>query len=294
MPISPVSAPLPSFFETLESFPSRLARSSAGAVSFREAGADKSFPTPVVLLHGIGSGAASWVNQLDTLGRSRHVLAWDAPGYGESTPVGPASPIAQDYALALAAWLHAVHIRRCVLVGHSLGAIIAGAFAALHPSKVAGLLLLSPASGYGAASADLRESKREARLSMLEKLGPEGLAEQRSSNMLSRAANEEARLFVRWNMSRILPHGYRQATHLLANADLVSDVARFSGRIAVAVGNEDSITPPTACERIARAARVGLQVVPNAGHAGYVELPDVYASLIEIFCLSCGSCGVVN
>jgi pimeloyl-ACP methyl ester carboxylesterase len=196
--------------------------------------------------------------------------------------------------LALAAWLHAVRIKRCVLVGHSLGAIIAGAFAALHPSKVAGLLLLSPASGYGAASADLRESKREARLSMLEKLGPEGLAEQRSSNMLSRAANEDARLFVRWNMSRILPHGYRQATHLLANADLASDVARFSGRIAVAVGNEDSITLPTACERIARAAHVGLQVVPTAGHAGYVELPDVYASLIEIFCLSCGSCGVVN
>ena len=105
--------------------------------------------------------------------------------------------------------------------------------------------------------------------------------------MLSGFANEDARAWVRWNMARIVPAGYAQATHLLANADLATDLAGFRGRTAVAVGANDAITPPAACERIAAAAHVGLQVIPQAGHAGYVEAPAVYSALIDTFCRQC-------
>ncbi|MEW6344091.1 MAG: alpha/beta fold hydrolase [Paraburkholderia sp.] len=239
---------------------------------------------PLVLLHGIGSGAASWVQQFEALGATRRVLAWDAPGYGVSHPVAPASPQAADYADVLRGWLDALGIERCVLVGHSLGAIIAGAFAVANPERLAGLLLLSPAGGYGSAAADVRDTKRDQRLAMLAELGPAGLAEKRSANMLSQHADETARAWVRWNMARIVPHGYAQATHLLANADLASDLARYHGRISVAVGAEDGITPPSGCERLAQAARTSLQVVPRAGHAGYIEAAEAYNTLIDTFC----------
>ncbi|OLL31900.1 alpha/beta hydrolase [Burkholderia sp. SRS-W-2-2016] len=244
---------------------------------------------PLVLLHGIGSGAASWVQQFDALGDSRRVLAWDAPGYGASTPVAAASPVARDYAEVLKEWLDAQRIERCVLVGHSLGAIVAGAFAAAQPGYLAGLLLLSPAGGYGAAAADVRDSKRDQRLAMLNELGPQGLADKRSGNMLSAQASDEARAWVRWNMSRVIPHGYAQATHLLANADLAADLARYEGRICVAVGAEDRITTPEACERIAQVARTRLQIVPGAGHAGYIEAPAAYTAIIDTFCRASGT-----
>ncbi|TCW78041.1 alpha/beta hydrolase [Burkholderia sp. SRS-46] len=274
------------FATLLERFPEqRCTAGAAGTIGYREAGAQHAGRTlPVVLLHGIGSGAASWVRQLDALGASRRVLAWDAPGYGASTPVHGASPAAADYAAALGAWLDALGIERCVLVGHSLGAIIAGGFARMLPARVAGLLLISPAGGYGSAPAETRDARRDARLAMLAELGPAGLAAQRSGNMLSGFASEDARAWVRWNMARIVPAGYAQATHLLANADLASDLAGFLGRTAVAVGASDAITPPAACERIAAAAHVGLQVIPQAGHAGYVEAPAVYSALIDTFC----------
>ncbi|RZF31629.1 alpha/beta fold hydrolase [Paraburkholderia sp. UYCP14C] len=239
---------------------------------------------PLVLLHGIGSGAASWVQQFDVLGATRRVLAWDAPGYGASSPVAAASPVAQDYAVVLKEWLDALGIERCVLVGHSLGAIIAGAFAAAHPRYLAGLLLLSPAGGYGAAAPEVRDAKRDQRLAMLNELGPQGLADKRSANMLSAHASNEARAWVRWNMSRVIPQGYAQATHLLANADLAGDLARYDGRVSVAVGAEDTITTPEACERIALAARTRLQIVPRAGHAGYIEAPAAYTTIIDTFC----------
>lgn len=275
----------------LARFVPREARAGEGRVSYREAPGEAlaggKAVLPLVLLHGIGSGAASWVQQFEALGGARRMLAWDAPGYGASTPVTGESPAAADYARALADWLDTLDIERCVLVGHSLGAIIAGAFAAAHPARVGGLLLISPASGYGAAEESVRAQKRDARLAMLAELGPAGLAEKRSANMLSPHADEVARAWVRWNMSRVIPHGYAQATHLLANADLAADLARCVQHevpMAVAVGAEDAITPPQACERLAQVARVPLQIVPEAGHAGYIERPDAYSALIEAFC----------
>ena len=269
-------------------FPARqIELASQRVLSYREA-CETSDALPLVLLHGIGSGAASWVQQLEALGASRRVLAWDAPGYGESTPVAAASPAATDYVNVLYEWLEKLGIERCVLVGHSLGAIIAGSFAAMHPQRVAGLLLLSPAGGYGAASAEVRETKRDQRLAMLNELGPQGLAEKRSANMLSAHASDEARAWVRWNMSRVIPHGYARATHLLANADLASDLARlkgrYNGRLHIAVGADDTITTPAACERLALAADTQLQVVPRAGHAGYIEASAAYTAIIDTFC----------
>lgn len=290
-----------SFEARLAAFPARRADvAPSRVVGYRESGAAHEASLPLVLLHGIGSGAASWVQQLEALGATRRVLAWDAPGYGESTPVEAASPHAADYADALRAWLDALGIDRCVLVGHSLGAIVAGRFAAAHSRRVAGLALLSPAAGYGAASEAVRAQKRDARLAMLAELGPQGLAAQRSANMLSPTASEPAREWVRWNMARIVPAGYAQATHLLANADLAGDVARYphdsrdnaqdnaqDSAVCVAVGEADRITPPAACERIARAANVPLQFIAGAGHAGYVEAPGIYNTLIDTFCTAC-------
>ncbi|MFT4064627.1 alpha/beta fold hydrolase [Paraburkholderia sp.] len=261
---------------------------SQRVLSYREVDRAGNDALPLVLLHGIGSGAASWVQQFDALGASRRVLAWDAPGYGASTPVAALSPAARDYAAVLKEWLDALGIERCVLVGHSLGAIVAGAFAAANPGRLAGLLLLSPAGGYGAAPAEVRDAKRAQRLAMLAELGPQGLAEKRSANMLSANASDEARAWVRWNMSRVIPHGYAQATHLLANADLASDLARYDGRVDVAVGGDDTITTPAACEKIAQAARTRLQVVPRAGHAGYIEAPAAYTAIIDTFCRASG------
>ncbi|WP_144112987.1 alpha/beta fold hydrolase [Paraburkholderia sp. BCC1886] len=297
------AVPSASIADQNASLETRLARfpaqqvglASQRVLSYREAHGADSAALPLVLLHGIGSGAASWVQQFEVLGAARRVMAWDAPGYGVSTPVAPESPAAADYATVLEAWLDALGIERCVLLGHSLGAIIAGAFATSWPQRVAGLLLLSPAGGYGEASAEVRETKRDQRLAMLNELGPQGLAEKRSANMVSAHASDEARAWVRWNMARVVPQGYAQATHLLANADLASDLARLDGRLAqplvqklaLAVGAEDTITPPAACELLARAAGTSLQVVPRAGHAGYIEAPAAYTAIIDTFCRDC-------
>ena len=187
---------------------------------------------------------------------------------------------------ALDDWLDALDIERCVLVGHSLGAIIAGAFAAAYASRVAGLLLVSPASGYGAASAEVRET--ETRRSVL-RCSPNSARKVSPKNAAPTCcpphASDEARDWVRWNMARIVPQGYAQATHLLANADLAADLARYQRphRGGGRRGRHQSRRRRRASASRRRRAR-SLQVVPRAGHAGYIESPAAYTTLIDAFC----------
>jgi pimeloyl-ACP methyl ester carboxylesterase len=265
----------------LAAFELRTVETPRGVVAYREAGAG----IPLVLLHGIGASSASWLYQLEAFGaampspgdpRACRVLAWDAPGYGGSAPLKMAAPRAADYAHALASWLSALSIDRAVIVGHSLGALMGAAFAARYSGSVLSLITISPAAGYGSAPPDVRTEKLESRLAMLETLGPRGMAEMRSANLCGPDAAPAARAWVAWNMARIVPEGYRQATHMLADGDLATDLVGF-GRADLehmAVGSQDGVTTPASCERLARAAGIGLEVLPELGHACHIEAPD--------------------
>jgi len=71
--------------------------------SYRDAGKGKT----LVLLHGISSGSGSWVKQLQDLSHHFHVIAWDAPGYGQSDSLA-AQHNAEDYAKRLKGTVDAV------------------------------------------------------------------------------------------------------------------------------------------------------------------------------------------
>ncbi|MGW8068788.1 alpha/beta fold hydrolase, partial [Klebsiella pneumoniae] len=112
---------------------------------FREQGSG----IPLTLLHGISSGAASWHKQMALPGY--RVLAWDMPGYGESPMLAATPADAGDYADALARMLDRAGVEQTILVGHSLGALVAAAFAAKYPQRVLYLVLADVAQGYGQA-----------------------------------------------------------------------------------------------------------------------------------------------
>lgn len=238
---------------------------------------------PVVCLHGIGSGSASWVDVAMLLADRADVIAWDAPGYGGSTPLPMVEPKATDYALRLRELLDALAIERCMLVGHSLGALTAAAATQSGgplAGRVSQLVLISPARGYGAPERAEQGAKvRDERLATLAQLGIEGSARQRSGRLLSAHADEAARRRVRWNMARLNEHGYRQAVALLCGDDLLRYLPPAMA-VAVAVGALDVITPPEACAEVAQACGVPLHCIEEAGHASYVERPQAVAALL--------------
>lgn len=269
--------------QQLSRCPVQRVTTASGVVQYRQAGA--AARVSHVLLHGIGSASASWVAQLGAAeGRSDlRVLAWDAPGYGDSTPVAPASPSARDYAERLWAWLDALDAPGpLVLAGHSLGCLMAASAAAWQPARVQRLVLLSPARGYGDASPAERDDKVQTRLANLHRLGPEGMAAKRAAAMLSPTATPEQVEAVRQSMAQVQVAGYTQATHLLAHGVLARDLALWQGPTVVASGQVDTITPPAGCQQVAQQAGVAWQSLGAVGHACPLEAPDAVNALLGL------------
>lgn len=244
-----------------------------GVVTYRELGSG----TPLVLLHGIGSGSESWCSQLLGLAEFYHVIAWDAPGYGGSAPVTPSAPSAADYAGRLETFLDALGLTACHLVGHSLGAMMACRFAREKSERVKSLMLVSPAMGYGSQGEEIQTERRTGRIELLETLGPKGLARNRHSNLLSSTAPKWARERVEKVMSEIRPDGYRQAVELLVLNNIIVDAVEVLFPVSVVVGGADTVTPPETCKLIAESfPRSTFKILPDLGHACYVEGPEKF------------------
>lgn len=261
-------------------FPVRTVSAGGRTLAYREAGGG-----PVlVLLHGIGNQSGSWVQQLESLADRFRVIAWDAPGYGASDALPQPSPVAADYAAALAGLLDALRIERATLVGSSLGCLVAAAFAAAHPERVDRLMLFNAAGGHGAMTPGEREEKLAARLAMLERKGPAGMAANPSPGLLSRGASPTARALAAWSTARIRPEGYAQAARMLATGHLVADAPRYRGPVRVVAAAEDTITPPAACRAIAAAYGDAQYIeLPGIGHLAYIEDPQAADALIAAF-----------
>lgn len=245
-----------------------------GTTQFRHAGAPLA-QTTHVLLHGIGSGSGSWLMQLDAATHNAQhvgVLAWEAPGYGNSTPVKPEEPLAADYGQRVWAWLDALEVTHPItLVGHSLGALMAASAAAMQPERVSRLVLLAPAQGYGLAEATLRAQKLNDRLQAIHTLGPEGMANKRGAAMLSPQGSAQQLTYVQSIMGQVHTAGYTQATHLLSQGDLATDLKHSSAPLVIASGRADGITPMAGCQDLAARFSVPWQDLGEVGHACALE-----------------------
>nr|WP_216821242.1 alpha/beta hydrolase [Marinobacterium profundum] len=263
--------------DKLSRYPLQMLQFKGRRLAYREAGEG-----PVLLLlHGISSGSGSWVQQFESLSAQYRVIAWDAPGYGGSDALKTATPTALDYAEALLGLVEALDLQRPLLLGHSLGALQAAAFASLQGERLAGLVLADPAQGYGQADAQTQQDIFRKRPAMLEALGPEGLALERAPALLSPSASAEKVALVADGMQRLNMAGFSAASWLLAHDDIWRYLLDYQRPLLVICGDEDSITPPqTAADLAADCNKASYVALPQAGHASYIDAPAAFAAAI--------------
>ena len=273
----------------LQQYASRQVVARGAAVSYRESGSPGySGPATHVLLHGIGSASASWLAQLAQCAQAGapacRLLAWDAPGYGESEALPAQKPSAADYAHRMWDWLDASGAagQPFTLVGHSLGALMAARAALLHPQRVARLVLLAPAQGYARAEAAVREKKLSDRLASLAQHGPAGMAKRRASAMLSPQASTAQIDFVEQVMAAIHPGGYTQAAHMLSGGDLRHDLEQLACPRTIASGSADTVTPPEGCQALASALVIPYVSLGPVGHSCALEAGAAVNRLLGI------------
>jgi len=99
--------------------------------------------SPLVYLHGAG-GMTAEDRLLGALAARHHVFAPFLPGYGETTECGELRDML-DFTLHTADVVAALGLEDPILVGHSMGGMIAAEMAAIAPNDVSRLALIAPA-----------------------------------------------------------------------------------------------------------------------------------------------------
>ena len=102
-------------------------------------------PPDFLCLHGLVDRLEIWDRLVDPLSERGRAICFDLRGHGESdAPPGPYRR--EDLAGDAVALLDALEIPRAILVGHSMGGVIAMTTALAYPDRVAGLVLIGTAS----------------------------------------------------------------------------------------------------------------------------------------------------
>lgn len=250
---------------------------------------------PIVFLHGIGGNAATFGPLFSAWTGTQRLLAWDAPGYGDTPQLAIDWPVAADYADALAVALADVGVGSSPigLVGHSLGCLIAAAFARRYPARVHRLALMAPALGYQVSVGGMLPDSVAGRIAELETLGAPMFAARRAPRLVQRPEDKRAAAeLVRAAMAGVRLPGYRQAARMLGSGDLLGDAETLACPVLVLNGAEDVVTPTVGAARLlavlrarARTGDIGedLILVPDAGHAVSIEHPAVVAAHLRTF-----------
>ena len=260
--------------------PLETVRRNGRAIAYRAAGEG----APLLLLHGIGSGSASWEPQFAGLAGRFRVIAWDTPGYGGSDALPGERPVSGAYGDAVADLLDGLALERVHLLGHSLGGLIAAAFAARHPQRLLSVTLSDAAAGYSNSPEEVRVGRLNARIDAMTTLGPAEVAKRRAREVLSPSAREETYEKVFAVQSRLRPDGYVQAARMLHNSDIFGDAATIGVPALVMYGSKDTVTPEAIGRDLAAAIEGARYVsLEGLGHASYVEGPEIFNAALTGF-----------
>ena len=251
------------------------------AIAYRSTGQGPA----LVLLHGFLCDSRVWRGELETLSDQFKVVAWDAPGAGESRD--PPDPFTiTDWAAALAAFLDAIGIERAHILGLSWGGLLAQEFYRLHSQRCLTLILADTYAGWKgslgprAAQQRLTRCLRESTLPADEFI-TRWVPHEFFANAKPELADEMAIV-----VSQFHPLGFRLMAETLADNDTNDLLATIQVPTLLLWGEHDQRSPIGVAEQFRSAIpRAELTVIPGAGHVSNMEQPNTFDTHVRRFCL---------
>ena len=231
--------------------------------------------TPVVFVHGNGASLTHWSEALAHVRASRRAVALDLRGNGESQPVREARYAVEDVAQDIGAVADALGLGRFVLVGHSYGGSVVGAYAAAHPERVAGLLLVDPAGDVTQAPADALD-RYLARLKSADYARVSRAALQASLS----GAKPETSERVLAALAAASPEAFIGCFEGLRRYDPVAALRGYPGK-AFAILQAQRENEATSVHRLLPALRYA--TLPGVSHFLMLDDPPAFARLLDGF-----------
>src|SRR3954452_17280785 len=173
----------------------------------------------VLMLHGLGGGHLAFAPQVETFASSGYrAVAWDMPGYGHSAPIEPYT--FKGLAQSCIHLIEALKCRNVILLGRSMGGMVAQEVVARRPDLVSRLILSGTSPAFGRPEGDWQRSfiaQRTAPLDAGKSMAE--LAETLVPQMIGPGSLPEGVKLATHCMSLVSPATYRRALEALVTFD---------------------------------------------------------------------------
>jgi non-heme chloroperoxidase len=236
---------------------------------------------PMILLHGYTDSWRSFEHVLPHLPPNIHAFAVTQRGHGDSDR--PESGYrTRDFAADIAAFVRALRLGACIIVGHSMGTTNALRFAIDYPKLTRGLVLAATfaqysrkplIAGLGSAVSALEDPIDEA---FVREFQQGTLANPVPESLLDTAVSESLKVPARvW---RAVYEGF-------VEDDFTTEMRSIQAPTLVLWGDRDVLCPKADQEAVVRAIPDSrLVVYEGVGHALHWEEPKRFADHLAIFC----------
>lgn len=231
---------------------------------------------PLVFINSLGTNLHTWD---DVAAHFAHVqtVRYDKRGHGLSD-APPAPYSLRDHTDDLMGLLDHLALDSVILIGVSVGGMIALDAAAQYPERVQAMVLLDTAGKIG------DEASWNSRINALEQHGMDPLVDAILERWFAPDAPEMLRRAGHNVLTRTPLDGYIGTCAALRDADLRPSLASLTMPILVLCGAEDSATPPELVQNLADALpNASFQQIEGAGHLPGWEQPTATADAIKIF-----------
>jgi pimeloyl-ACP methyl ester carboxylesterase len=241
--------------------------------------------TTIVLLHGFLENASMWNEIASELSKRNRVVTIDLLGHGSSDCLGYVHSM-ELFAEALEAVLKQLRIRRCILVGHSLGGYVVLSFAERNPQKVKGLCLLNSTSNEDSYE---RKQLRTRANAMIQK-NFTNLVRMSFTNLFSETSREKYVDQINRALNEALQtsvQGYvagQEGMKLRPNRNRV--LAENNFKKMIIIGEKDPVLEVQKLKEEAENTNSKLIVFPD-GHMSHIENTEALISVLKDFTKSC-------
>lgn len=237
---------------------------------------------PLVLIHALGTDLSIWDGVVACLPRHR-ILRLDLRGHGQSDC--PPPPYAMGALIRDVERLMAhVGMAEAVVVGVSLGGLMAQGLAVKRLDLVRGMVLSNTAAKIGGAA------MWKARIAQVQDEGLAAYAPGAMERIFGRNWRQAPEMpRIRALLEGTPPEGWIGCAEAIAGTDFYTTTANLTLPTLVIAGANDGTTPPDLVRETAELIRGHRwALMRGAGHLPMVERPGDYAELLGDFLASIG------
>jgi pimeloyl-ACP methyl ester carboxylesterase len=238
----------------------------------------------VLMLHGVGGGHLAFAPQVETLASyGFRAVAWDMPGYGRSPPIEPYNfkGLAES-CIALIEGLGCAHV---VLLGHSMGGMVAQEVVARRPDLVSRLVLCGTSPAFGKPDGEWQRAflaERTAPLDAGQSMAE--LAELLVPRMIGPGSLPEGVRLATHCMAGVNPSTYRRALEAMLGFDRRANLQHIHVPTLLIAGEHDRNAPPAMMKKMGQAiAGSTFLEMAGIGHLQNLEAPEAFDAAVLNF-----------